>query len=94
MSNRGTEPVQEFDAECPHCGTLNQVHGHESGEMPSPDDWTICWTCLGPGVYTEGLAVRKMTAEELMDQQFARQYVILRERIQEARHPSDLFKPP
>lgn len=56
----------EFDAACPHCGQVNEVHAG-ADDAPQPGDVSICWTCGTPGVYTHDLAIRKPTQEELIE---------------------------
>lgn len=55
-----TNPV----AACPHCGHKNDCASSLEGKVPRPGDVSVCFRCVGVGLFTEDLTVRVLTFQE------------------------------
>lgn len=58
--------ITEFDAACPHCGRVNELHTDPDADSrsPEPGDISICWNCAGIAQYTETLSMQLIPEEQ------------------------------
>lgn len=71
---------------CAYCNAPNDAHERYAGEVPSPGDWSICWSCREVSVYTP-IGVRKMTPEEEAERDKDPEFLFMRAAMMEARNP-------
>ncbi len=54
------------DVACPHCGhRLDSNSGLSTEDGPSVGDYSVCINCAGWVVYTDGMGLRPISAEEI-----------------------------
>jgi hypothetical protein len=63
-----------FDAVCPYCGTVQEVHTSFAGATPKENDIMICMSCLNVGCYGADLQLVK-PSDELLEKIMADDYV-------------------
>lgn len=57
----------EFEAACPHCGRMQEVHLGPDSASPTPGDLSICWKCTGVSQYTETLDLQELPADRAIE---------------------------
>jgi hypothetical protein len=57
----------EFDAECPHCGKLQELHTSvtDPDAVPTPGSISFCFTCGGISAYDEDLRLVHLTLDQM-----------------------------
>lgn len=64
-----------FDASCPYCGVVQEVHTSFAGATPKEGDIMICFDCVNVGQYDAELRLTK-PSDELLKKIMADEYVI------------------